>query len=56
MKFDRRSLSVIYENEVINLTELSKRTGIPYDTLRKRLDNGWPFKKAITQEVRIYEK
>ena len=39
-----------YKGEMLTITEISERTGIPKDTIRQRLRNGMPFEKAFSAE------
>lgn len=42
-----------YNGEAMTITDWSKKLGIPYHTLRKRIvDNGWPIEEAITTPVK----
>jgi hypothetical protein len=50
---NRRSNRFIsFRGERITLVELSERVGINSDTLRKRIERGWPIKKAANQAIR----
>lgn len=39
---------VTFNGETLTIAEWSERTGIPRDTLKKRLDGGWTDESAIT--------
>jgi lambda repressor-like predicted transcriptional regulator len=44
----RKNRLVPFQDQVMTLSEVCERTGLPYDTLRSRLDRGWPVERAIT--------
>jgi hypothetical protein len=44
----RRSRLLTYRDETLSLTEWSRRTGIPSNTLYGRLANGWPIERALS--------
>lgn len=43
---------LVYEGIEHTVAEWSKITGIPYDTLWKRIKEGWSIEKALTQPLR----
>lgn len=46
---NKAGLKVNYNGEILNLTDLSKKFGIPYTTIRTRIEWGWePIKAATT--------
>lgn len=45
-----------YNGEAMTITDWSKKLGIPYHTLRKRIvDNGWSVEDAINTPVRNHD-
>lgn len=50
---NRRSNRLLtFEGEMLTLVEWCERRGLPRDTVRKRLDGGWPVEKALSTPVR----
>lgn len=49
-----RSVVKVYSFKGIegNLPELAEKFNIPYDTLRRRIDDGWTIERSLTQPVR----
>lgn len=43
---------IVYNNQIITLTELAEIAGIRKDSMAYRLNAGWDLEKAVTQEIR----
>lgn len=50
---NRRSNRLLtFDGETLSLAEWCERRGMPSDTVRKRLEAGWPVDRALTAPVR----
>lgn len=47
----RNNARITYQGRTQTLAEWARETGLPYDTLKGRLRNGWQPEKALTREV-----
>lgn len=44
----RNTKLLFFEGETLPVAEWSERTGIPYETLRQRVDAGWSARRALS--------
>ncbi len=47
----RSNRPITWNGRTQNLNEWSRETGIPRDTMARRIDAGWPLDRAMTEEV-----
>ena len=52
----RSSMFIEYDGTRMTAIEWSERTGIPHDTLRKRIYAGWPVEDALCTPARHYSR
>ncbi|MBP3063694.1 hypothetical protein SAMN05216576_1067 [Ectopseudomonas chengduensis] len=51
---NRRNNRVIHHDGIdLSLAEWSERTGVPADTIRKRIESGWEIARALTEPARL---
>lgn len=47
---------LVYKDKKMNISEWSKKTGIPRTTIMSRIDKGWPIEKVLEKTERITKK
>jgi hypothetical protein len=53
---NKAGLKIQYKGEILNLTDASRKFGIPYTTLRGRIEWGWDPIKAIETPSNVVKK